>query len=604
MNPRELIILLLGFVMVAVLLRGLFVAIQVRKGQIRLTIDKNIPQDCDPEELELAELPTGRARVVSRADVSQDFQSVDSFDRQNEPASHNDDLIPILMDVVELGDSGMDSGKLGAGEQDSVHTQFNADTAGFAAPNNLKQGSESDWNHTHIAGEELQSSSAAPHGFEEVTENEPDGVASDDSSPEAAQYKNAYDLHEDLNSVGSIEKKSYEPEISDYPENEWYEDDELYAVADHNHEEARPDSIGIDYTIPPAEGFEKSNSASLVSDKPNEFSATGAEDSVPGENSLDILEGEDLSDYRNFENFSMTAGERIGFDEPQITSDADEDASEDKQASSNKNPILRGGLHRLLSVFKSKPNEELLEKTPILEGKESTVQSDLIEELEEFIDQNESDWSYQDDEGDKGDFEPTQEQLGDDYQQASNLNNVTSIEQAAAAMSTERSDAGKQESRPKISNKPLNSDPLEVLVMSVMSPSGSEFDGRYLVQQIERAGFRYGEMGIFHLYDGIEEDTNLICSAANALNPGTFDLDHLSEFSTIGVSFFLALPTSLNNLQAFEKMLNAAQQISNDLGGELKDDQRNVLTSQTIEHYRQRIRDFELNQLKVAGGRG
>ena len=93
----------------------------------------------------------------------------------------------------------------------SVHTQFNADTAGLAAPNILKQGSESDWNHTHIAGEELQSSSVAPHGFEEVTEHEPDGVASDDSGPEAAQYKNAYDLHEDLNSVGSIEKKSYEP---------------------------------------------------------------------------------------------------------------------------------------------------------------------------------------------------------------------------------------------------------------------------------------------------------------------------------------------------------------------------------------------------------
>ena len=113
-------------------------------------------------------------------------------------------------------------------------------------------------------------------------------------------------------------------------------------------------------------------------------------------------------------------------------------------------------MHRLLSVFKSKPNEGLLEETPILEDKESTVQSDLIEELEEFIDQNESDLSYQDDEGDKGDFEPTQEQLGDDYQQASNLNNVTSIEQAAAAMSSEHSNAGKQEGRPKISNKPLN----------------------------------------------------------------------------------------------------------------------------------------------------
>ena len=600
MNPRELIILLLGFVMVAVLLRGLFVAIQVRKGQIRLTIDKNIPQDFDPDELELAELPTGGARVVSRADVSQDFQSDDSFNKQKEQASHNDDLIPILMDVVELADSGIDLGELGAEDQDSVHTQFNADTAGLAAPNILKQRPESDWNHGHIAGEEIRSSSVALSGFEEVTEHQPDGVASDDPGLEAVQYKNAYDFHEDLNSVDSIEKKSYEPEISDYPENEWYEDDELYALPDRNHEEARPDSTGIDYTI---EGFEKSNSASLASDKPNEFSAIGTEDSLRGENSPDILEDDDLSDSGNFENFSMTAGERIGFDEPQITSDADEDASEDKEASSNKNPILRGGLRRLLSVFKSKSNEGLLEETSILEGKESTVQSDLIEELEEFIDQNESDLSYQDDEGDKGDFEPTPEQMGDD-QQVSNLSNVTSIEQAAAAMSTEHSNAGKQASRPKISNKPLNPEPLEVLVMSVMSPSGSEFEGRYLVQTIERAGFLYGEMGIFHLYDGVEEETNLICSAANALNPGTFDLDHLSEFSTIGVSFFLALPTSSNNLQAFEKMLNAAQQISNDLGGELKDDQRNVLTSQTIEHYRQRIRDFELNQLKVAGGRG
>ena len=64
-----------------------------------------------------------------------------------------------------------DSEELGAEDPDPVHTQFNADTAGLAAPNILKQGSESDWNHTHIAGEELQSSSAAPHGFEEVTEN-------------------------------------------------------------------------------------------------------------------------------------------------------------------------------------------------------------------------------------------------------------------------------------------------------------------------------------------------------------------------------------------------------------------------------------------------
>ena len=47
----------------------------------------------------------------------------------------------------------------------------------------------------------------------------------------------------------------------------------------------------------------------------------------------------------------MTAGERIGFDEPQTLSNAEEGAAEDRQASSNKNPKLRGGLNKLLSRF-------------------------------------------------------------------------------------------------------------------------------------------------------------------------------------------------------------------------------------------------------------
>jgi len=51
-------------------------------------------------------------------------------------------------------------------------------------------------------------------------------------------------------------------------------------------------------------------------------------------------------------------------------------------------------------------------------------------------------------------------------------------------------------------------------------------------------------------------------------------------------------------------MLEVAQQIRGALDGELKDDHRNVMTAQTIEHYYQRIRDFELHQLKATGSRG
>jgi cell division protein ZipA len=95
----------------------------------------------------------------------------------------------------------------------------------------------------------------------------------------------------------------------------------------------------------------------------------------------------------------------------------------------------------------------------------------------------------------------------------------------------------------------------------------------------------------------------VLFSVANILRPGTFDLYNMHEFSTIGVSLFLSLPTGVNNLEAFENMIRVAKRICETLDGLLKDDHRNLMTAQTIEHYRQRIRDFELLQLKTAVSR-
>ena len=57
MSGRELVILLLGLAIVAVVLRGLYVALNARRGQIKLAIDKNIPQNVDLEALEMAVVP-------------------------------------------------------------------------------------------------------------------------------------------------------------------------------------------------------------------------------------------------------------------------------------------------------------------------------------------------------------------------------------------------------------------------------------------------------------------------------------------------------------------------------------------------------------------
>ncbi|MDP4660655.1 MAG: hypothetical protein NWT06_03750, partial [OM182 bacterium] len=66
MDLRELVILVLGLTIVGVVVRGLLVALKARKSQLRLAIDKNIPKDIDLEAIELAELPSGGARVVRR----------------------------------------------------------------------------------------------------------------------------------------------------------------------------------------------------------------------------------------------------------------------------------------------------------------------------------------------------------------------------------------------------------------------------------------------------------------------------------------------------------------------------------------------------------
>jgi cell division protein ZipA len=145
--------------------------------------------------------------------------------------------------------------------------------------------------------------------------------------------------------------------------------------------------------------------------------------------------------------------------------------------------------------------------------------------------------------------------------------------------------------------------PTEVIVLNVVARGDREFMGDDLLEVLITRGLKFGEMNIFHQRFRGTNNGPVIFSVANILNPGTFDLNSIHESSTVGVCLFLALPSPINNLEAFDLMLGAAQSIREELDGELKDDHRNVMTAQTIEHYRQRIRDFELRQLKAAGGR-
>ncbi|AJO77562.1 MULTISPECIES: cell division protein ZipA [Pseudomonas] len=137
----------------------------------------------------------------------------------------------------------------------------------------------------------------------------------------------------------------------------------------------------------------------------------------------------------------------------------------------------------------------------------------------------------------------------------------------------------------------------EVLVISVICRDSGGFKGPALLQNILESGLRFGEMDIFHRHESMAGNGEVLFSMANAVKPGIFDLDDIDHFSTPAVSFFLGLPGPRHPKQAFDVMVAAARKLSQELNGELKDDQRSVLTAQTIEHYRQRIVEFERRAL-------
>ncbi|WP_299831279.1 cell division protein ZipA [Pseudomonas sp.] len=137
----------------------------------------------------------------------------------------------------------------------------------------------------------------------------------------------------------------------------------------------------------------------------------------------------------------------------------------------------------------------------------------------------------------------------------------------------------------------------EVLVISVICRDETGFKGPALLQNILESGLRFGEMDIFHRHESMAGNGEVLFSMANAVKPGVFDLDDIDHFSTRAVSFFLGLPGPRHPKQAFEVMVAAARKLAHELNGELKDDQRSVMTAQTIEHYRQRIVEFERRAL-------
>lgn len=140
----------------------------------------------------------------------------------------------------------------------------------------------------------------------------------------------------------------------------------------------------------------------------------------------------------------------------------------------------------------------------------------------------------------------------------------------------------------------------EVLMLHVVARGPAGFSGEDILQVLLAYNLRFGEMNFFHRHEESAGRGAIQFSVANMLNPGVFDIDAMSDFSTTGLIFFLALPGPRDMIGAFERMVETAKGVAEDLGGDVLDESRSAVTRQTLEHMRQRIRDLERKMLAAA----
>ena len=540
MDLRELVILVLGLTIVGVVVRGLLVALKARKSQLRLAIDKNLPKDIDLEAIELAELPSGGARVVGR--------SPDELH-----AANTESKADALLNIPVSKPVAVSLGTLPLEFEESLETE------GSEAPvksEGSEESKESEW----------------PKETKETRVNVP-AVA---INPETERVKLLSSVDEIADEVG--EKETNEPP----------------AELTEDLSEELPDE--------------------LPEKLPEEFPEERATDSAHTHTSS-LGDGID-DDDDEYSSISLSAGDRIGGikESPKMPS------KKDSRGSSILGSLgaASRSLGALVASRKSdKTAPDAPDDTPLIEHTEANTAVPIAESTNDhsaLFENYEQDQSAEASPSEASDIMPENDSpaVTDLFpetfaQEAAPEPEVLEPADASPAPLSPRVNDVKEQAAPAIEEKPKGAavgEVSEVLVLNVTAKKGRLIMGERLLSLMQGLELEYGERKIFSKRTDDAERSPILFNVANMLQPGTFDLNNMENFATVGVTLFLALPSPISNFEAFEEMLQTAQDLVRSIDGELRDDQRNMMTGQTIEHYRQRVRDFELRRLRSRAAAG
>ncbi len=134
--------------------------------------------------------------------------------------------------------------------------------------------------------------------------------------------------------------------------------------------------------------------------------------------------------------------------------------------------------------------------------------------------------------------------------------------------------------------------PLNIIQIKVTAVDGDYFPGIRLINALRAVGLKFGSMDIFHRH--LNSTQTPLFSVVNLIEPGTFPVDDPSHFESPGVVFFLQVAVSAEPLLAFDEMIRTVHVLAACLGGEVRDEDNELLTVEKTETIRESL-------LSVAG---
>jgi len=163
-------------------------------------------------------------------------------------------------------------------------------------------------------------------------------------------------------------------------------------------------------------------------------------------------------------------------------------------------------------------------------------------------------------------------------------------DQLNAADSTDEYEPAVEQENTKTENSDVAVD--DVISVYVLAQPGEIIKGEKILSASYALHMDFGVMNIFHRHDQ-DEERKIQFSMANIKQPGWFEIDHMHELETPGVSFFMQVNLVDKPSAVLDEMMITAHGLSSMIGATLCGAQRKPLDETQTNELREKVKRLE-----------